>query len=233
MNNYNFLAIIPARKDSKGIKNKNRVIFFGKPLIHWTIVESLKCKFLDKIIISTDDQKILSMSKQYKDPRLFFEKRPKSLTKDNSLIMSTIKMSINQNSNFKNIILLQPDSPLRKVFHINKSINNFINSNALSCVSVTKTKKPPELFYKINKKGFIKKEFLKNRISKNKQDFDFYYEINGAIYISKVSEFLKNISFLSDKTSTYEMQRKYSIDIDNSFDLELAKFFFSLNNKLQ
>ena len=224
--NKKLLAIIPARAGSKGIKNKNRIIFFGKPLIHWTIIESLKCTYLDKIIVSTDDKKILSLDKNYKDPRLFFEKRPGNLTTDKSMIFSTIKNILNTNIKYENVILLQPDSPLRKVFHINNSIKNFYSTKAISCVSVTKTKKPPELFYKINKKGFIRNEFLLGQKSKNKQDFDYFYEINGAIYISKVKDFLKNKSFLSDKTSTFEMKKNYSVDIDNNFDLKIAKFFF-------
>ena len=80
--------------------------------------------------------------------------------------------------------------------------------------------------YKINKKGFIRNEFLLGQKPENKQDFDYFYEINGDIYISKVKHFLKNKSFLSDKTNTFEMKKNYSVDIDNNFDLKIAKFFF-------
>ena len=52
------LAIIPARKGSKRVKNKNLKLFYGKPLICWTIEESLKSKKIDHIYISTDCLKI-------------------------------------------------------------------------------------------------------------------------------------------------------------------------------
>ena len=232
MNNKKlFLAIIPARKGSKGIKNKNKIIFFKKPLICWTIEEALKSKLLNKIIVSTDDEEILNFQNKYKDKRVFFEKRPSFLADDNSKIYDTIKYHIDKNKDYENLILLQPDSPLRKVKHINDSIKKFISKKADSCVSVTRTKKPPELFYQLNKNFFIKKDFLIDKIAKNKQDFDSFHEINGSIYISKIKNFIKNKSFLSDKTLGFEMSREYSTDIDNDFDLEVAKFFFKKNLK--
>ena len=53
-----FLAIIPARKGSKGIKNKNFKNFNGKPLIYWTIKAAKKSKFIDKLIVSTNSKHI-------------------------------------------------------------------------------------------------------------------------------------------------------------------------------
>tara|TARA_Y100001970_G_C14127015_1_gene799517 strand:- start:44 stop:748 length:705 start_codon:yes stop_codon:yes gene_type:complete len=230
LNNHKILAIIPAREGSKGIKFKNRINFYGKPLIHWTITEALKSKLIGKIIVSTDDKKILKLNKNYNDNRLIFETRSKNISKDNSLIYYTIKKILKENNTYKNFILLQPDSPLRKLFHIEKSIKEFIKSNATTCVSVCKTKKPPDLFYKINNKNFIINKFLKNKNPKNKQYFEYFYEINGAVYISKSNEYLKNKSFLSNKTLTFNMEKDYSIEIDNKFDLQIAKLFFKKNN---
>tara|TARA_Y100000741_G_scaffold354290_1_gene328450 strand:- start:176 stop:874 length:699 start_codon:yes stop_codon:yes gene_type:complete len=223
------LAIIPARAGSKGIKFKNRINFYGKPLIHWTIVEALKSKVIGKIIVSTNDKKILQLSKNYNDKRIIFETRSKILSNDNSMIYSTIKKILKENNLYKNFILLQPDSPLRKVKHIDQSVKQFLKSNAITCVSVCKTKKPPELFYKINNDNFFIKKYLKNKIPKNKQEFEYFYEINGSIYISKSNKYLKNKSFLSNKTLAFNMDKQCSIEIDNDFDLQIAKLFFKKN----
>ena len=59
---------------------------------------------------------------------------------------------------------------------------------------------------------------------KNKQDYEFFYEINGAVYISNIKQYYKSKSFISRKTCTYEMPIERSVDIDNNFDLRLAKF---------
>ena len=225
--NNKLIAIIPARSGSKGIKNKNRINFLGKPLIFWTINSALKSNYLDKIIVSTDDLKILSYRDKFKSKRIQFHKRDKNLSTDKSLIFDTIKIILEKNFNYKEFILLQPDSPLRKTIDINRSICSFYKNSATSCVSVTKTKKPPDLFYKINNKSFIVNKYINDPLPKNKQDYDFFYEINGAIYISKVKDYLKSKSFISKKTLTYEMPKQRSIDIDNQFDLKLAKYFFN------
>lgn len=225
--NNKLIAIIPARSGSKGIKNKNRINFFGKPLIYWTINSALKSNYLDKIIVSTDDLKILSYRDKFKNKRIQFHKRDKKISTDKSLIFETIKIILEKNNNYKEFILLQPDSPLRKTIDINKSLSFFYEKSATSCVSVTRTKKPPDLFYKINNKSFIINKYINDPLPKNKQDYDFFYEINGAIYISKVKDYLKSKSFISKKTLTYEMPIQRSIDIDNQFDLKLAKYFFN------
>ena len=225
-NHNKILAIIPARAGSKGIKFKNRINFYGKPLIHWTIIEALKSRIIDKIIVSTNDKKILNLSNHYNDKRLFFETRPKSLSNDNSMVYSTIKKILKENDIYKNFILLQPDSPLRKKKHIDQSIKLFLKSKAITCVSVCKTKKPPELFYQIDNNNFFMKKYLKNKIPKNKQEFDYFYEINGSIYISKSNRYLKEKSFLSNKTLAFNMDKQCSIEIDNDFDLQIAKLFF-------
>ena len=59
------LAIIPARGGSKGIPNKNIKTFNGKPLIYWTIKTALESKTIDKVVVSSDSNKILKLSKQF------------------------------------------------------------------------------------------------------------------------------------------------------------------------
>ncbi len=220
-----FLAIIPARAGSKGVKNKNRTIFGNKPLIFWTINEALKSKFINKIIISSDDKKILSFKNNFNSKKVIFLERKKILATDTSLIFDTLSEILDTyRKNYKSFILLQPDSPLRKKIDIDKSINTYLNKKALSCVSVTKTKKPPDLYYKINKNKFLINKFINNSPPRNKQDYEYFYEINGAIYISNIMQYYKSQSFISKKTCTYEMPIERSVDIDSYYDLRLAKF---------
>ncbi|MDQ7085352.1 MAG: 2-C-methyl-D-erythritol 4-phosphate cytidylyltransferase [Sulfurovum sp.] len=69
-----FLAIIPARGGSKRLPRKNVLDLNGKPLIAWSIEAGLKSKYIDKVIVSSDDNEILTIAKEYgaepyKDPR--------------------------------------------------------------------------------------------------------------------------------------------------------------------
>ena len=178
--NNKLIAIIPARSGSKGIKNKNRINFLGKPLIFWTINSALKSNYLDKIIVSTDDLKILSYRDKFKSKRIQFHKRDKNLSTDKSLIFDTIKIILEKNFNYKEFILLQPDSPLRKTIDINRSICSFYKNSATSCVSVIEPK-PPDLFYKINNKSFIINKYINDSLPKINKITISFTKLTGNI----------------------------------------------------
>ena len=86
------IAIIPARFEVKGL-NKNIKMFFGKPIIFWSIKAALKAKIFDKIIVTTDSKKIANIAKKYKADVPFL--RSKALSGDkigtNEVIVDAIK----------------------------------------------------------------------------------------------------------------------------------------------
>ena len=86
------LAIIPARGGSKRIKNKNIKNFFKKPIISYPINEAIKSKIFDKIIVSTDSDKIRKISQKF-GANVFF-KRPKKLSGDKVSDKLVIKHAI-------------------------------------------------------------------------------------------------------------------------------------------
>ena len=117
------LAIIPARGGSKGIKNKNFVKINNRYLIDYTILEAKKSKLIDKIIISTDSEKIIRIAKKSK---VDFIKRPKLLSQDKTPIYPVIKHVLNFEKRINNfydyIVILQPTTPLKKLFMIDSGI---------------------------------------------------------------------------------------------------------------
>ena len=76
------LAIIPAKKRSKRLPNKNIKLLLGKPLIAYTIAEAQKSKYINRVIVTTDCSKIAKISKKYGAEVPFL--RPKKLTTDHS-----------------------------------------------------------------------------------------------------------------------------------------------------
>ena len=147
-----FVAFIPARSGSTGIKNKNLVKINNKELIYWTINVAKKCKFIKKIIVSTDSKTIANIAVKYGAEVPFL--RPKSISKNNSkTIDSIIHFLKNYDySKYKNIILLQPTSPFRTKLTLNKSINLYLKNKLNSLVSVSLSKKNKDLLFKIKKK---------------------------------------------------------------------------------
>ena len=226
--NKKILAIITARGGSKRLPNKNILNLNGKPLISWTINEAKKSKYIDKLIVSTDDLKIAKISKEYGVEIPFL--RPTKLASDTSNSLDVIKHSIEFfNNQFDYVLLLQPTSPLRTVIDIDKAIEK-LNTDTKAIVSVCETEHSP-LWSNILPTNLNMKEFL-NDEGKNKrsQDLPVYYRINGAIYISEIDYLYKNNSFLGNQTKAFIMNKEDSIDIDTNIDFLLAELLLK-NNK--
>lgn len=213
--NKKFLAIIPARKNSKRIKDKNLLILNNKTLVEISILESLKSKHIDKIIVCSDSHKINKIASQFNC--LPSKKRPKILSKDNSKSIDLVKYYANQYKEFDYIMLLQPTSPFRKASQIDNSIKILINKKLRSLVSIGKINFPKSW---INKKNDFHKFIYLN---KNK-DVNEYYKPNGALYILEKSlvNNKKTRGFYFKHTFFYEMDKISSIDIDEKTDYLLC-----------
>ena len=108
------VLIIPARKGSKRIKNKNSKFFFGKPIIQYSIDNALKSKLFDKIIITTNDPKIININKKYRN-KILLIKRDQKLCKSSSKLIDVLNdviLKMNKIDEFNEIYLLMPCAPL-------------------------------------------------------------------------------------------------------------------------
>lgn len=219
--NKKILAIIPARGGSKRLPQKNILDLCGKPLIAWTIEASLKSKFITKTIVTSDDEEILRISKEFGAETI---KRPKELASDTSTTFDTIKHVIQNIKNYDYIVLLQPTSPLRTSNHIDESINLLEVKNADAIISVCQMEHNPLWSNTLNKDQNMK-NFLKDEvINKRSQDLETYYRLNGAIYICDTKKLLENNSFfLNENIYAYLMDKNKSIDIDEDIDFITAE----------
>ncbi len=221
--NKSFLAIIPARGKSKRIPKKNLKPLAGKPLVEWTIEAAKKSKYIDEIVLSSDDNAILSIGKKLHIKTI---KRPDEIATDTS---KTIDAVIHVINNFQHhsdyIVLLQPTSPLRNETHIDESIEFLFSKKADAVISVCETEFNP-LWSNTLPDDLSMKNFLpENVINKRSQDLPKFYRLNGAIFICKTEKLLEEKTFfIKDKIYAYIMDKIYSIDIDDEFDFTLAEF---------
>ena len=128
------VAIIPARGGSKGLPGKNIKNLNGKPLIEWTIEAALKSKCIDKVVISTDDTNIASISENAGATVPFL--RPQDLATDHSLAIDVYLYTIdklieNTSKKYSSFIVLQPTSPLRNSDDIDNAVELFNVKKAL------------------------------------------------------------------------------------------------------
>lgn len=220
------ICVIPARKNSKRLRNKNLKILNGKPLIYWTIIKAIKIKKFDKIIISTDSKKILSMKKEFKQyKKIEFIKRSEKYSKDSTPMKSVIINLLNilkKEDSYKPsaIAILQPTSPLRKISTIKKSIDRFIKKKPdfLASIKEVSHNETPKMQFNLNKNQYSKKLNFKIENKGRK-----YYALDGGvIFILNVK---KNIFELKGLGEFIEVKFPENIDIDTKEDFDLVKKF--------
>jgi CMP-N,N'-diacetyllegionaminic acid synthase len=220
-----FLAIIPARGGSKRLPRKNVLDLNGKPLMAHTIEAGLKSKYIDKVIVSSDDEEILNISQKYGALTI---KRPDRLASDTATTFDAIKHAIENTNEHDYIVLLQPTSPLRDENHIDEAIELLEAKGADAVVSVCEMDHSPlwsnTLPEDANMSMFLRDEVL----NKRSQDLEKYYRLNGAIYICKTEKLLEEESFfLKENIFSYVMDRESSVDIDEEIDFKIAELYTS------
>jgi CMP-N-acetylneuraminic acid synthetase len=226
-----FLTIIPARIGSKGLKKKNVKKFCGKKLIEWSFKAAKKCRHLDHIVASTDSKEIIKLSKKYKISAPFL--RPKKISRDKTSMFEVIKHCVDfykkKNFFFKNIVLLEPTSPIRNPGDLNKALKLFLNKKKMdSLVSVGRVNEHPYIILSIRGKYVVKPYFVNKKKYIRRQDLPKYYFPYGVVYISKTKEYLKNKSFISKSTGYFEIKNYQNIEIDNIYDFHKAEKIFKL-----
>jgi pseudaminic acid cytidylyltransferase len=227
------LAIIPARGGSKRIKNKNIINFFQKPIIGWTIEELKKIKkkkIIDKIVVSSDSNKILNISKKFGADILV--KRVKKLSDDKTpfqkVIKDVIKKSTQLKFNVSEIIVVFPSAVLIEANDIISALKTFRKNKNSFVISISKYPHPPQRAYiksNSNKLSFIDK----NNELKNTQNFNELFHDAGQFYIGNKKLWLsKNIH---SNSRGFLLPRTKSVDLDTKEDLNLLKFLFSKKKK--
>ncbi|MEK9801545.1 MAG: acylneuraminate cytidylyltransferase family protein [Alphaproteobacteria bacterium] len=223
--NKTFLSIIPARGGSKRLPRKNVLDLCGKPLISWTIEAALNSKYLDEVVVTSDDIEILGIANNMKVMSI---ERPSHLASDTASTFDAVKHTIDNIDSYEYIVLLQPTSPLRNATHIDKAIELLEKKDADAVISVTNINHNPALSNTLDEslsmKNFINEEYLK----KCSEDLDKYYKLNGAIYICKTKKLLEEKSFfLRENIFAFIMSATSSVDIDKKEDFEFANLYLS------
>lgn len=124
------LAIIPARGGSKGLVRKNILPLLNHPLIAYSILAAQQSSFINRIIVSTDDDEIINVAKQYRAEVPF--KRPAALAQDASTDIEVFTHALNWLKEHENyvpdyVVQLRPTSPIRLKGMIDSCIQKLIN----------------------------------------------------------------------------------------------------------
>lgn len=232
------LGLIPARGGSKGISHKNIAPLCGKPLIAWTI-EAARQSCLDRLVLSSDDSEIILAARAVGGVDVPFV-RPAELADDNTPGIDVIIHAVRWLRDHEDyspdaVMLLQPTSPLRRREHINEAVALFETRGADSLVSVVKAPHNmiPESLMRMNEAGWLERLQSFDERRNIRQTKPVYYARNGAaIYLVLTSLLLEKQTLYGERMVAYEMDREDSVDIDDTFDLEVCEWLLKRRAKL-
>ena len=228
------LGLITARGGSKGIPRKNIKMLAGKPLISWTIETALQSQHLDWVVVSTDDEEIARVAREWGAHVPFI--RPADLARDDSSHISVVIHALDwlektEHLEPEYVMLLQPTSPLRTVQDIDEAIGLAKVHDAVAVVSVCEAKHHPFLCKRVLDDGTIE-DFMPSTVAyKRRQDFPVVYAVNGAIYLNQRESLVRDRTFFPVETYPYVMPPERSLDIDTPWEVHLAELILRDKNE--
>ncbi|NOY35808.1 MAG: acylneuraminate cytidylyltransferase family protein [bacterium] len=230
--NKTILAIIPARGGSKRIPKKNIKPLVGKPLIAYSIDAALQSKYIDRVIVSTDDKEIARVAAKRKAEIPFL--RPKKLSGGKATTVSALQHAVRfleEQENYKAdiVVLIQPTTPLILSKDIDDAIKKLIRTRSNSCVSLCEISERPEWMYQIKKNKAV--PFIKTKNSaKRTQDLPKTLRLNGGVYATRKDTLMKKNKIVDGgNLSAIIMPRERSIDIDEPIDFLIAEAMIKHN----
>ena len=227
INNKTVLGLIPARGGSKGVPRKNIRMAAGKPLIAWTIEEASKSKYIDRLVLSSEDLEIMEVASRYGCDVPF--QRPVELAADDAPGIDPVLHALNLLNGYYYLVLLQPTSPLRSGADIDGCIEHCEAKHAKACVSVVKCQQHPYHMFSVDRDSVLKRLVPEASNFCRRQDYPEFFLLNGAVYVAQTEWLLSSRTFLSSETVAFEMPEERSLDIDTEDDLRL---FESLRTRL-
>lgn len=210
------LGLIPARGGSKGIPRKNVLLIAGKPLVAWTIETALAAKWIDRVVVTTDNDEIAEVAARHGADVPFL--RPPELARDETPGIDPVLHALDALPGYDRLVLLQPTSPLRSTDDIDAAIA--MATDGRTVLSVTEAPHADWIFA-MDAAGLL--DIGASKPVARRQDMEKRYTLNGAIYVADCGELRENRSFLGPNTAGYIMPAERSVDIDSPLDWRLAE----------
>jgi N-acylneuraminate cytidylyltransferase len=196
------LAVIPARGGSKGVPGKNIKKIAGKPLLAWTIERAKSSRWIDRLVVSTEDAKIAAVARKYGAEVL---KRPKALATDKADTLPVLQHAL-RSCPADVLVVLQCTSPIRAKDLIDRAVEKFLAAKADSLGTVTH-----DHSYEYGQ-DMPRRQEIKPRMVDN-----------GNVYVNRADLVLKKGDRYGKKLATLETSREEGVEIDDLYDFWLAE----------
>lgn len=226
------VAFIPVRGGSKSIPLKNIKPIGGRPLVYWTVKAACGCKYIDRVYVATDNDRIKDTVKRFKagkESDLFAKvevigRSAESATDTASTEFAMLEFA--ENHEFDNIVLIQATSPLLKSTDLERGFEAFNEESTDSVLSVVSQKR---FHWAKDERGFAHPTNYDVFHRPRRQEFKGYLVENGAFYITTKEELIKSQNRVSGNIKVVEMNEDTFFEIDEPSDWMIIEALMKKN----
>lgn len=226
------VAFIPVRGGSKSIPLKNIKPISGRPLVYWTVKAACCCKYIDKVYVATDSDKIrvtVELLKNGIEANIFSKvivvnRSAESASDTASTEYAMLEFA--EKFEFDTIVLIQATSPLLLSTDLDHGFEAFAEDGVDSVLSVVRQKR---FHWRNNEKGFAYPTNYDVFNRPRRQEFDGYLVENGAFYISSKADLIKSQNRVSGNIKAVEMNEDTFFEIDEPSDWVIIEALMKKN----
>lgn len=215
------VAFIPVRGGSKSIPLKNIRPISGKPLVYWTIKAACGCKYIDRVYVATDSDKIRETVEGFKtgiEAELLAKVEVIDRSAESASDTASTESAMLEFAacyKFENIALIQATSPLLTSTDLDRGFEAFSEEGINSVISVVRQKR---FHWGIDENGIAYPTNYDVFHRPRRQEFDGYMVENGAFYISSKADLVKSKNRVSGNIKAVEMNEDSFWEIDEPSD---------------
>lgn len=219
------VAIIPARGNSKRLQDKNIRTLGGKALIEWTIMAAKRSYCFSKIIVSSEDQRILNIAEHC---GVYPLKRAKSLSQDHVGVIDVVKDILQGDmvelKDDQFVAVLLPTSPFRTSEMIKKAFSKIQQHNSIlnACVVSVSAFSHTPFNSLVCEEGKLK-PLIPNRFGLRTQEYESVFRPNGGIFLSRKQAFLNSNTLFINPMLPLFSDFQEGLDIDDEYDLLIGE----------
>jgi len=226
------VAVIPARGGSKGIPRKNVRLLAGKPLIAYAIETALSSKFIDRVVVSTEDDEITHVAKQYGADVPFL--RPPELARDDSpewlVWQHAIRtlQAVEREPKMEMFVCVSPTSPLRLVQDVDACIEALLGSDADLVITVKHAERNPYFnMVVLDEEGYAGLVIPSHERVDRRQAAPPIFDMTTVAYAARPEFVLSANSMFEGRVKAVLIPAERAVDIDTELDFQFAEFVMS------
>jgi len=225
------VAIIPARGGSKRIPRKNIKEFNGKPMISWSIEAAIESGCFDRILVSTDDEEIAAVAREFGAETPFM--RPISLSDDHTGTIPVIKHALNWLNGSAEAVeyacCIYATAPFVSPTDIKSGLDILRNSSCDYVLSVTTYAFPIQRAIRLTNDHRIQM-FYPEHFGSRSQDLEEAWHDAGQFYWGVLEAWMNERELFTEKSLPVILPRYRVQDIDTPEDWERAELLSKLMN---